>query len=161
MTEQPSSIGGGQDRRFARRFPISTPLSYRVWNETQWHHGTTENISTAGIFFRSEISAERGTQLEIGFVLPSALREGSGAWVTCTGEVIRREPSLDPGVPPALAVRIMFSQLKPWKDAPGDAFGPGSWIEHATRDSICFGFARFVMWPVWRSGRAKSGRDSL
>ena len=55
-------------------------------------------------------------RLEVGFVLPSALRGGSGARVACTGEIVRVEQSEEPGRPSALAVRIMFSQLRPWKD---------------------------------------------
>ena len=124
MTEKLSSGGGARDRRSARRFPIKTPLFYRVWNEANWHHGTTENISTSGIYFRCDQIADFGMRVEIGFVLPSALQEGSGARVACTGEVVRIEPSEDPEVSPALAVRIMFSQLRPWKNPVEGTDGP-------------------------------------
>jgi hypothetical protein len=116
-------MGGGRDRRAARRFSISTPLFYRVWNKTDWHHGTTENISTAGILFQSDVSSEPGVRLEIGFVLPSALREESGARVACSSEVVRCENPRGSGVRYTLAVRILFSQMQPWKDAPGGTFG--------------------------------------
>ena len=105
------------NRRTARRFPIRTPILFRSWNEVDWHHGTTENISSSGVYFRCEQPAEYGMRLEVGFVLPSALRGGSGARVACTGEVVRVEQSQETGVSPALALRIMFSQLRPWKDS--------------------------------------------
>jgi len=92
--------------------------------KSDWYYGTTENISAAGIFFRCEQLAECRTRLEIGFLLPSALEEGSGAKVVCTGEVVRLEPSQGMGVAPALAIKITYFRLLPWKDVRGESSGP-------------------------------------
>ena len=122
--KEDSSPVGGSERRGARRFPIKTPLYYRVWNKADWSYGTTENISTSGILFRCEELAERGTRVEIGFVLPSALEQGRGAKVVCTGEVVRLETLKGTEVPPGLAVKIMNCELFPWSAVGGESSGP-------------------------------------
>jgi hypothetical protein len=122
MNEKSRSPGG--ERRNARRFPIKTPLSYRIGNEEGSHYGTTENISKTGISFRCEQRAKSGDQLEIGFVLPISQDDEDGAWVVCSGEVVRCEPSLGAGVLPSLAVKILQSQLLPLKGRLEELAGP-------------------------------------
>ena len=116
MKEETPPAGG--ERRGARRFPIKTPMSFRIWNEEVWQYGTTENISKAGIYFRCERRAESGDRMEVEFVLPALQREGSGAWVVCLGEVVRFETSLGTGALPSLAVKFLYSQVLPHKDVP-------------------------------------------
>lgn len=84
------------------------------------------NISSAGVFFRCEQTAERAMRMEIDFVLSAAPNENSGAEVVCSGEVVRLEPSQEAGGLPALAMNIMGYRLLPWLGAGGEPGNPGS-----------------------------------
>jgi hypothetical protein len=123
MKGSPSQAGGGERRR-AQRFPIKLPLQFRVWDDTVWYSGMTENISTAGIFFRCQHMVEFKQRIEIGFVLGSLLEEGGAARVACSGEVVRTEPPQEPEDPPGVAVSVSFSQLLPLKKEEKKKHGP-------------------------------------
>jgi hypothetical protein len=119
-------LNAAGELRRAQRFPIRVPLRYRVVGEADWREGTTVNISSAGVFFRCEQTAERAMRMEIDFVLSAAPNENSGAEVVCSGEVVRLEPSQEAGGLPALAMNIMGYRLLPWLGARGEPGNPGS-----------------------------------
>ena len=79
------------ENRQAERFPMKLPVRYREFGESDWHGGTTENISAAGIFFRSHQSAEVHKHVEIDFVLRSGQNEPLGTQVVCLGEIVRKD----------------------------------------------------------------------
>ncbi len=101
------------DSRRSQRFPIKMPLRYRVLGEGEWHSGKTVNISSSGVFFRCPLAADRGTRVEMDFILVSSRAKESGLEVACKGEVVRLETPLSAEFQVALAVKISDYRLIP------------------------------------------------
>jgi PAS domain S-box-containing protein len=91
----------------AQRFQLHLPLRYRRLGETQWHVGTTENISRSGLLFQSDDVLQPNSQLEINLVLPAEIAGLAGTEVVCRGEVVRTVDRQGESVSPALAARIL------------------------------------------------------
>jgi CheY-like chemotaxis protein len=91
----------------AQRFHLHLPLRYRRLGETQWHVGTTENISRSGLLFQSDDVLQPNSQLEINLVLPAEIAGLAGTEVVCRGEVVRTVEPKGESVSPALAARIL------------------------------------------------------
>jgi PilZ domain len=102
------------ENRQAERFPVKLPVRYREFGESDWHMGTTENISGAGILFRCHQSAEVHKHVEIDFVLWSGQTEPFGAHVVCLGEIVRRESRSETKGLYTLAATIEEYRLLPW-----------------------------------------------
>ena len=103
------------ENRQAERFPIKLPVRYREFGESDWHMGTTENISGAGIFFRCHHSAEVHKHVEINFVLRSGQNEPFGTHVVCLGEIVRKEFRTEARGLCILAATIEEYHLLPWE----------------------------------------------
>ena len=91
----------------AQRFALHLPLRYRRLGETDWHVGTTENISRSGMLFQADDVLQPNSVLEINLVLPAEIAGLSGTEVVCRGEVVRTVDRQGGGVSPALAARIL------------------------------------------------------
>jgi PAS domain S-box-containing protein len=91
----------------AQRFQLHLPLRYRRLGETQWHIGTTENISRSGLLFHTDTLLQPNSQLEINLVLPAEIAGLTGTEVVCRGEVVRTIERQGESVSPALAARIL------------------------------------------------------
>ena len=91
----------------AQRFQLHLPLRYRRLGETQWHVGTTENISRSGMLFHTDDVLQPNSQLEINLVLPAEIAGLAGTEVVCRGEVVRTIERRGESVSPALAARIL------------------------------------------------------
>jgi PAS domain S-box-containing protein len=91
----------------AQRFQLHLPLRYRRLGETQWHMGTTENISRSGVLFQADETLQPSAQLEINLVLPAELAGLSATEVVCRGEVVRTVEPHGEVLTPALAARIL------------------------------------------------------
>jgi CheY-like chemotaxis protein len=91
----------------AQRFHLHLPLRYRRLGETEWHEGTTENISRSGMLFEAEETLQPSAQLEINLVLPAEIAGLSATEVVCRGEVVRTVQRNGGVVHPALAARIL------------------------------------------------------
>ncbi|HET9409158.1 MAG TPA: ATP-binding protein [Candidatus Sulfotelmatobacter sp.] len=91
----------------AQRFYLQLPLRYRRLGETDWHAGTTKNISRSGMLFKAEESLQPTVQLEINLVLPAEIAGLSATEVVCRGEVVRAEEPTAESLSPALAARIL------------------------------------------------------
>jgi len=91
----------------AQRFQLHLPLRYRRLGETQWHVGTTENISRSGMLFHTDDVLQPNSQLEINLVLPAEIAGLTGTEVVCRGEVVRTIERQGESVSPALAARIL------------------------------------------------------
>ncbi len=122
-------MSGRSESRRSQRFPIKMPLRYRVLGEGEWRSGKTVNISSSGVFFRCPLSADRGTRIEMNFILLSSRVKESGLEVACKGEVVRLETPPSEGNHAALAVKISdyrLSPLVPGRSNLDDPFGqPG------------------------------------
>lgn len=91
----------------AQRFQLHLPLRYRRLGETEWHVGTTENISRSGLLFQADDVLQPNAQLEINLVLPAEIAGLSGTEVVCRGEVVRTVERTGETLTPALAARIL------------------------------------------------------
>ena len=91
----------------AQRFQLHLPLRYRRLGETQWHVGTTENISRSGLLFQADETLQPNSQVEINLVLPAEIAGLSGTEVVCRGEVVRTIEPQGNTLSPALAARIL------------------------------------------------------
>jgi hypothetical protein len=70
----------------ARRYSVELPVEFRrIGNSNeQWFTGSTENMGTGGVLFRSTEIVEPNTQLEMIFHLPLARCR-----LVCIGVVLR------------------------------------------------------------------------
>jgi hypothetical protein len=102
------------ESRRSQRFPIKMSLRFRVSGEGEWRQGKTVNISASGVFFRCQQSADRGTRVEMNFVLANSRAKETGLEVACKGEVVRLEPSQNTEDQPSLAVEISDYRLLPF-----------------------------------------------
>jgi len=91
----------------AQRFQLHLPLRYRRVGESDWHEGTTENISRSGMLFQTNEMLQPSSQLEINLVLPAEIAGLSATEVVCRGEVVRSIAPNGGTVNPALAARIL------------------------------------------------------
>jgi len=91
----------------AQRFQLHLPLRYRRLGETQWHVGTTENISRSGLLFQADDTLQPNSQVEINLVLPAEIAGLSGTEVVCRGEVVRTIERRGETMTAALAARIL------------------------------------------------------
>jgi len=91
----------------AQRFQLHLPLRYRRVGESDWHEGTTENISRSGMLFQTDEVLQPSSQLEINLVLPAEIAGLSATEVVCRGEVVRSIAPNGGMVSPALAARIL------------------------------------------------------
>ena len=103
------------ENRQSERFPIRVQVRYRAFGENDWHLGTTENISAAGVFFRSNESAELHKHVELDFVLRSGQNESIGTRVVCLGEIVRTEMQTEARGLCILAAKIEDYRLLPWR----------------------------------------------
>ena len=90
----------------APRFSLQLPLHYRIAGETDWRHGTTENISRSGLLFRAQEELEPNARVEISLELPTNIFGLASTEIFCSGEVVRRVEPEEQG-PPAMAARIL------------------------------------------------------
>ena len=91
----------------AQRFHLNLPLRYRRLGDTDWHVGTTENISRSGMLFQGDEALQPNAQLEINLVLPQEIAGLSATEVVCRGEVVRTIEHNGSTLSPALAARIL------------------------------------------------------
>lgn len=111
---QRKNTASGENRQ-SERFPIRVQVRYRAFGESDWHLGTTENISAAGVFFRCNQSGELHKHVELDFVLRSGQNEPFGTRVVCLGEIVRTEIQTEARGLCILAAKIQDYRLLPWR----------------------------------------------
>ena len=72
-----------------RRLKHEVPVLYRAVGTQDWQEGTTENISRSGVLFRSPVSIDPQTKLELKFEMPKELTGETPAQVVCQATVRR------------------------------------------------------------------------
>jgi PAS domain S-box-containing protein len=95
----------------APRFSMQLPVQYRLTGETQWRHGTTENISRSGVLFRADQPLEPNVCLEFSVELPTDVFGMAATRILCRGEVVRQVDAAGEDMSPALAARILDYQF--------------------------------------------------
>ncbi len=88
-TEMPAA-----DRRTSQRFPIERDLRFRVYAKRgipQTGSGTTVNISSSGVLFRTEDELAPGKRVELAISWPAQLSETCSLKLVARGRVVRAE----------------------------------------------------------------------
>lgn len=109
---EPSAVSAEASawRTRMRRFELQVPLRYRVSGEIKWLAGETENISSSGVFFRSQRLAEPSASIELCLMMP-AINSAGAAEVVCRGRVVRVVAPAEVGTHCLLAVEILHFRL--------------------------------------------------
>ena len=74
--------------RRGRRYSLQLPVRFRTTGETEWHLGTTENVSYSGVAIRASAAPPPSAPVEIEIALPSAGLDSSGCLLG-EGRVVR------------------------------------------------------------------------
>lgn len=77
------------DRPRATRYPLSTPVLYRLAGAAEWQEGRTVNVSRTGVLFETPTALEADTRVEFILLLPSLGLPGRSR-VQCQGRIVRR-----------------------------------------------------------------------
>jgi hypothetical protein len=85
MTTPPVRI----ERRAGQRFPYLLPLSLRQIAPTVEGAGFTQDVSSRGVFFFTEVPLQEGAEIEITLRMPSEITLGESMRVRCRGHVLR------------------------------------------------------------------------
>lgn len=106
----------------APRFSARLVVWCRFPGEGQWHQGVTENISSTGILFRTELPVplQPKTVLEIALEIPSQRAQDAPIEFRSHAEVVRVERDL-PEMLPRVAVALRVP-VDPWSATDGFAF---------------------------------------
>jgi hypothetical protein len=96
--------------RRGRRFALQLPVSYRIVGETEWHSGTTEDISYSGALLRTEECSLPTSPIVVVVSLSSIAAEAGGCLMG-GARVVRRIVSPSPTAPLAFAVTFMWYRL--------------------------------------------------
>lgn len=102
----------GEPPRRGTRFTLQWPVWYRTAGETEWHSGTTENISFSGALIHAKASTVPVTPVVVVIALPPTLSRPHGCLVG-QGRVVRSvaPPSQTEGSAFAVAVtRYQFDR---------------------------------------------------
>lgn len=72
-----------------RRYPIQSPLQYRMRGERVWHSGISRNISETGILFKGEGALSNGAHFEARLTLPMESSQHGQISITFQAMVVR------------------------------------------------------------------------
>ncbi len=88
------SITFAADRRLSFRHALHVPLQVRIWKtDIPKRHAVSENISTSGIFFMTDLPVAVGTVVEVMMQMPQQLTGEPPSLWRCSGHVVRILPA--------------------------------------------------------------------
>jgi len=81
------------ERRTARRYDLSLPVSIRVPidRETTPRSGETRDISTRGVYLIVDSDLGTGAELDLTMTLPAEVTGGTAVFIRAIGKVVRVE----------------------------------------------------------------------
>jgi hypothetical protein len=85
MTTSPSRI----ERRVGQRFTYLLPVSIREASSSVQGMGFTQDLSSRGVFFFTDLPLTTGMEIEVTLRMPSEITLGQGMPVRCRGRVLR------------------------------------------------------------------------
>src|ERR1700734_4460449 len=85
MTTPPVRV----ERRAGQRFPYLLPLSLRQLSPGIEGFGVTQDLSSRGVFFFTDVPLLEGAEIEITLKMPSEITLGENMRVRCRGHVLR------------------------------------------------------------------------
>jgi hypothetical protein len=79
------------ERRTARRYDLSLPVSVRVSVEDKavLHTGKTRDISTRGVYFVFDNGIDAGAELDLTMTLPAEVTGGTDVLIRALGKAVR------------------------------------------------------------------------
>jgi hypothetical protein len=88
MTTSPSRI----ERRVGQRFSYLLPISIRQTSTGLEGAGFTQDLSSKGVFFFTDLPLLQGTEIEVTLRMPSEITLGESMLVRCRGRILRVAP---------------------------------------------------------------------
>jgi len=85
MTTPPVSV----ERRVGQRFTFNLPVSLRRHATGAEGLGFTQDVSSRGAFFFTDMPLDPGTEIELTLKMPSEITLGESMQVRCKGRVLR------------------------------------------------------------------------
>ena len=112
MTSPPVRV----ERRAGQRFPYSLPLTLSQSTTSLEGVGFTQDLSSRGVFFFTDVPLEEGSEIEITLKMPSEITLGESMRVRCRGRILRvmkpvisAQDIANPGYPEAkIGVAVRF-----------------------------------------------------
>jgi hypothetical protein len=85
MTAPPVRV----ERRVTQRFPYLLPLSLRQISPSVEGQGFTQDVSSRGVFFFTDLPLHEGAEIEVTLRMPSEITLGDSMRVRCRGHILR------------------------------------------------------------------------
>jgi hypothetical protein len=77
------------ERRVTHRFPYLLPLSLRQVSPLVEGQGFTQDVSSRGVFFFTDLPLQEGAEIEVTLRMPSEITLGESMRVRCRGHILR------------------------------------------------------------------------
>src|ERR1700691_4762815 len=91
----------GVERRIGQRFAFNLPVSLRDVATTTEGLGFTQDLSSRGAFFFTDMALSEGAEIELTLRMPSEITLGENMRVRCRGQVLRVAKAADKNWKPA------------------------------------------------------------
>jgi PilZ domain-containing protein len=79
----------GVERRIGQRFGFNLPVSLRDVATSSEGLGFTQDLSSRGVFFFTDMALAEGAEIELTLKMPSEITLGENMRVRCRGRVLR------------------------------------------------------------------------
>jgi hypothetical protein len=79
----------GVERRAGQRFAYNLPVSLYEASSGAEGLGFTQDLSSRGAFFFTDMPLAEGAEIELTLKMPSEITLGESMWVRCRGRVLR------------------------------------------------------------------------
>jgi hypothetical protein len=79
----------GVERRIGQRFDFNLPVSVRDVSNSAEGLGFTQDLSSRGAFFFTELPLTEGAEIELTLRMPSEITLGENMRVRCRGRILR------------------------------------------------------------------------
>ena len=77
------------ERRVGQRFDFQIPVLLRIASSDREGHGFTQNLSTKGLSFCTDMSLSAGEAVEVTLVMPAEITMADSMRLRCHGRVLR------------------------------------------------------------------------
>ncbi len=105
------------ERRLARRYDLSLPVSVRVPALAEPRAGKTRNISTRGVYFMLDETLSTGSELDFRLTLPSQITQDTDVIIQAHGRVVRVEPNPE-GMTTGVGIAAVFEKYEIIREEP-------------------------------------------
>lgn len=123
MTTPPVQI----ERRAGQRFPYLLPLCLRECATGRETPGFTQDLSSRGVFFFTDVALTEGAEVELTLRMPSEITLGENMRVRCRGHVLRVvKPAATDHAPDGGARIGVAVRFEGYEYLPGSADSPES-----------------------------------